>query len=91
MVENSAVVRDGDKAYVWRVKDGILSKVAIQLGERDQRRGDFAVRAGLNNGDQVIRNPLSTLKDGKKAQLVASAMPPKAVSAPVAASSAAGK
>ncbi|WP_230405255.1 efflux RND transporter periplasmic adaptor subunit [Undibacterium rugosum] len=91
MVENSAVVRDGDKAYVWRMKDSKLSKVAIQLGERDQRRGDFAVRAGLNSGDQVIRNPLSTLKDGQKAQLVASAMPPKPVSVPAAASSAAGK
>jgi len=77
MIENSALIRDGDKAYAWRFKDGVVSKILLQLGERDLRRGNVAVRAGLVNGDRVIRNPLSALKDGQKAQLVTSAEPPK--------------
>jgi hypothetical protein len=85
-------VRDGDKAYAWRVKDGVLNKVSVSIGERDPRRGDFVVRSGLLNGDKVVSNPLSTLKDGQKVQMVASV--PKNTrlqSHPAAASAAAGK
>ncbi|MBC3869799.1 efflux RND transporter periplasmic adaptor subunit [Undibacterium oligocarboniphilum] len=73
MIPGSALIRDGDKAYAWRIKDGVLHKVSVVIGQRDARRGDYAVRSGLNNGDQVISNPLSTLKDGQKVQMVASA------------------
>lgn len=73
MIKNTALLREGDKAYAWRVKDGILKKVGIGIGERDPRRGDYAVSSGLAEGDQVVRNPVSTLKDGQKVQLVASA------------------
>ncbi|MBC3876408.1 efflux RND transporter periplasmic adaptor subunit [Undibacterium sp. FT79W] len=91
MIPGSALVRDGDKAYAWRVKDGVLNKVSVSIGERDPRRGDFVVRSGLLNGDKVVSNPLSTLKDGQKVQMVASVPKntPVAVPAPAAASAAA--
>ncbi|MFZ6813881.1 efflux RND transporter periplasmic adaptor subunit [Undibacterium sp. Rencai35W] len=73
MIKSSALVRDGDKAYAWRVKDGLLRKVSITLGERDPRRGDYVVSTGLSDGDKVVRNPVSTLKDGQKVALVDSA------------------
>lgn len=81
-----SLVRDGDKAFVWRMKDGKVQKVAVVLGERDPRRGDFVLRGGVAEGEQLIRNPTSGLKDGQKAQLVAAG-----VAAPASAASAVGK
>jgi membrane fusion protein (multidrug efflux system) len=75
MIAQASLVREGDKAYGWRVKNGILNKVALVIGERDARHGDYAVKSGLVEGDRVIRNPVSTLKDGQKVDLVASAAP----------------
>ena len=60
----TALVREGDKASAWVVKDGKLAKVALQLGERDPRTGDWAVKGGLAEGTQVIRHPNTALKDG---------------------------
>jgi len=73
MLPASALVRDGDKASAWRVKDNKLQKVALALGERDPRTGDFALKGGLAEGDQVIRHPNALLKDG---QLVQASVPP---------------
>ncbi|MFZ6656743.1 efflux RND transporter periplasmic adaptor subunit [Undibacterium sp. TJN19] len=73
MIANTALLRDGDKAYAWRVKDGVVKKVSLLVGERDPRRGDIEVRSGLVDGDKVVRNPISTLVDGQKVQMVASA------------------
>ncbi len=73
MIKNSCLTREGDKSYAWRVKDGVLKKVALVIGERDARRGDYAVKSGLVEGDKLIRNPVSTLKDGQRVTLVASA------------------
>lgn len=88
MVSDSALIRDGDKAYVWSVKGGLLKKTNLVIGERDARRGDYAVTSGLVTGDKVIMQPLSTLVDGQKVEMVASAGAPVAVSAAAAAVSA---
>jgi membrane fusion protein (multidrug efflux system) len=40
--------------------------VAVKLGERDPRSGEFPVLAGLAAGDRVLRNPGSTLVDGQR-------------------------
>jgi RND family efflux transporter MFP subunit len=68
MLPESSVVRVGDNAYVWRVKDKTVSKVPVQLGERDARRGEYPLRGGLAEGDQILRNPGSTLVDGQKVE-----------------------
>jgi RND family efflux transporter MFP subunit len=76
MVPALALAREGDKVFAWRLKDGVVQKISLVLGERDPRRGDFVLRSGLNEGDQLIRNPTSSLKDGQKVQLTASAAAP---------------
>jgi RND family efflux transporter MFP subunit len=66
---SAAIVREGDSAFAWRVKDEKLQKVALTLGARDPRTGAFAVNNGLDDGDSVLRYPSSTLKDGQPAKL----------------------
>ena len=80
MVPPIALAREGDKVFAWRVKDGAVHKVELTLGERDPRSGDFVLRAGLAEGDQLIRNPTSTLKDGQKLQIGAAPAPATAAS-----------
>jgi hypothetical protein len=69
------VVREGDHAFAWRVKDGKVQKVSLDLGARDARTGQYAVNSGLVAGDTVLRYPGSTLKDGQPARLADGARP----------------
>jgi RND family efflux transporter MFP subunit len=69
LVPAASVVREGDNSFAWRVKGGTLQKVKLDLGVRDARTGQYAVRNGLVEGDAVLRYPGSTLKDGQPAQL----------------------
>jgi len=69
----SAVVRDGDRASAFRVQGAKLQKVAISVGERDARTGEYVVTSGLAEGDQVIRHPSALLKDGQPVQASAPA------------------
>ena len=83
-----ALVRAGDQVHVWRAADGTLQKVAVRVGERDPRSGEFPVLDGLQNGDRVLRNPGSALVDGQAFQATA-ALAQTATSAASAAASAA--
>jgi membrane fusion protein, multidrug efflux system len=65
----ASIVREGDNAFAWRIKDGKVHKVKLDLGERDQRTGTYAVNAGVAQGDSVLRYPASTLKDGQVATI----------------------
>jgi RND family efflux transporter MFP subunit len=67
----TAVVRDGDKASAWRVRESKLQKATIALGDRDPRTGEYAVKSGLAEGDRVIRYPTALLKDGQPIQTAA--------------------
>jgi membrane fusion protein, multidrug efflux system len=67
-----SIQRDGDNAFAWRFRDGVLEQVALDLGAYDERTGRYAVDAGLAEGDTVLRYPGSTLKDGQAAQLAGS-------------------
>ena len=69
LVAQASLVMAGDSAFAWRVKDNILSKISVKLGERDVRRGDYLVLGGLAEGDTILRNPSTTLKDGQKVEL----------------------
>jgi len=42
--------------------------VAIAVGERDARTGEYVVTSGLAEGDRVIRHPTALLKDGQTIQ-----------------------
>lgn len=65
----AAIRREAGQAFVWRVKDKALEKVAVQLGERDARTGEVPVKGGLAEGDRVLRNPSAALVAGQKVEL----------------------
>jgi RND family efflux transporter MFP subunit len=68
MLPEGALVKAGDKAYTWRLKDNTLSKVDLVLGRRDQRTGNYEIERGLAMGDTVLRAPNSSFKDGQKVE-----------------------
>ena len=69
LVPEASLVLAGDSAFAWRVKGNVLNKISVKLGERDVRRGDYIVLGGLAEGDTILRNPGTTLKDGQKVEL----------------------
>jgi membrane fusion protein (multidrug efflux system) len=77
----TALIREGDKASAWRVKDDKLQKVPLTLGERDQRTGNYILKAGIAEGDKVLRHPSATLKDGQKVEMAKAAAPSSAPAA----------
>ena len=69
MLADGAIQREGDQAFVWRVQDGKLNRVAVKLGERDERQGLYQVSVGLKPGDQVLRHPNNALSEGRAVEL----------------------
>ncbi|MFN3304459.1 MAG: efflux RND transporter periplasmic adaptor subunit [Roseateles sp.] len=72
VLAEGSIVRQGDSAFVWKVAGNQLKKVAVTLGERDERRGDAVIVSGLALGDEVLRAPTGSLTDGASVQRVAS-------------------
>ena len=85
-IPSTALVRDGDKSFAWRVnaQDNTINKVSLQLGGRDSRSGDFALKSGVALGDKLIRYPSSALASGQKIELTDSSKlaPAKIVTSP---------
>jgi len=72
-VPATALVRDGDAVSAWRVNENSVQKVSLEIGERDARSGDYVLKGGLAEGDQLLRHPSATLKDGQAVKLDKSA------------------
>lgn len=71
----TALVREGDRTFAWRLKNRALQKVSLKVGERDARSGEFALQSGLAEGDRLLRYPTSTLRDGQPVEMAAQAHP----------------
>lgn len=67
----TALVREGDSAFAWRIRDNTLQKVSLSVGERDARSGEFALKSGLAEGDTLLRYPTSALHDGQPVEVTA--------------------
>ncbi|MEJ1963302.1 MAG: efflux RND transporter periplasmic adaptor subunit [Gammaproteobacteria bacterium] len=69
----SALVREGDSAFAWRLKDNSVQKVSLSVGDKDPRTGEFVVKAGLAEGDTLLRYPTTTLQNGQTIERAAGA------------------
>jgi membrane fusion protein, multidrug efflux system len=65
----TSLVQQGDHTYAWRVQKGQLKKIEIKIGARDVKTGDYAIIAGLGQGDTVIRHPRGGLVDGANVEM----------------------
>ena len=79
LLPEATVVKEGDKAYVWRLATGAIHKVPVTLGERDARLGNVVIASGIAAGDRLLRTPGSTLTDGQKFELAKPAAPAASV------------
>ena len=79
LLPEAAVVKEGDKAYVWLLSAGALVKKPVTLGERDARLGNVVIQSGLAAGDRVLRTPGSTLANGQKFELAKPVAPAASV------------
>jgi membrane fusion protein, multidrug efflux system len=71
---DSAIARTGDNTFVWRLKDNRVNKVAVKLGARDARSGDWPLTSGVAAGEQLLRHATSTLVDGQRVDPKAAAV-----------------
>lgn len=69
MVPDSALVREGDKNFVWQFANNQLKKAEVELGSKDERWGTVQVLSGVESGAQILRHPQGALTDGGKAEL----------------------
>jgi RND family efflux transporter MFP subunit len=69
MVPESALIREGDKHFVWQFANNELKKTQVELGGKDERWGTQEVLSGVTAGAQILRHPQGALTDGGKAQL----------------------
>jgi RND family efflux transporter MFP subunit len=83
MLPEASLQRVGDSATAWKLDGARISKVSLRLGERDPRRGEYPVLAGLSAGDRILRNPGTGLVDGQKAEIAKPQAVPAAASQPV--------
>jgi len=61
-VPASAIARDGDTAFVWRVRGDRVERVAVRVGA--ERAGNAEVLAGISAGDVVVATPVVGLAEG---------------------------
>ena len=73
MVPESALIREGDKSFVWQFSNNELKKIEVDLGSKDERWGTQEVLSGVTSGAQILRHPQGALTDGAKAELAGAA------------------
>lgn len=73
MLPSSSLVIEGDKRFVWTLKDQSIHKTAVQIGQTDARTGHLEVLSGIEAGAQVLRHPSTGLQEGANYELASAA------------------
>jgi RND family efflux transporter MFP subunit len=69
-VPAGAIQREGNESYVWVVRDSRVERRAVTVGAESE--GSVEVRAGVNDGDEIVSPIVAGLEDGGKIRLKAS-------------------
>ncbi|OAT79844.1 hypothetical protein A6M21_15365 [Desulfotomaculum copahuensis] len=64
LVPRDAVVKDGDKSYVWVLKDGVVNRREVKTGDSDGT--NIVITSGLTAGEDVVTAGQETLQDGAR-------------------------
>ena len=68
-VPASAIARDGDTSFVWRVRGDRVERVAVRVGA--ERAGAVEVLAGISAGDVVVASAATELTAGAAVEAAA--------------------
>lgn len=66
-IASDALVRDGDRTYVWIVRDKEVERRAVNIGP--ERDGTVEVRAGIGAGDVIVSPAVDGLRDGTEVEI----------------------
>jgi Membrane-fusion protein len=69
-IPESAVTVQGNTAFVYVVKDETAEKMNIKIGKRNF--GKVSIISGLNEGDIVISEGVSKVRDKGKVKIITS-------------------
>jgi len=70
VVPESALTPSGDAQYVYRVEEGVVKRVMVQLGQR--LGAHVEIVSGLNEGDEVVVSGLQKVRDGTEVEILPS-------------------
>jgi len=70
VVPESALAPSGDAQYVYRVEDGVVKRIMVQIGQR--MGASVEIVHGLNEGDDVIVSGLQKVRDGIEVEILPS-------------------
>jgi membrane fusion protein, multidrug efflux system len=71
---------DGSGAHVFVIQQGRITRRPVTVGARDESTGAVAVLTGLSEGEQVVANPTTDLRDGTGVTVTAASAPTAAPS-----------
>ncbi len=64
LVPLTAVQREGEHDYIYRIKDGKAARVEVKLGQEDDTHAE--VLSGLKDGEEIIADVTKQISEGKK-------------------------
>lgn len=70
VVPESALSPSGDAQYVFRVDDGVVKRVLVEIGQRAGAHVEIV--SGLREGDQVVVSGLQKVRDGTEVDILPS-------------------
>ena len=68
MISKNCIIREGDKTFVYVVKDNIVNKKEVKTGEEGTHR--IRIKEGLSTDDLVIEKGKEYVKEGQKVNIV---------------------
>jgi RND family efflux transporter MFP subunit len=69
-VPSTAVIKEGDTIFVWRIQNDELERVAVRTG--GERDGMIEVLSGIAAGDVLVAKPVDGLAEGRTVKKKAS-------------------
>jgi membrane fusion protein (multidrug efflux system) len=71
LIPEQAIVPEGDRKYVFAIRDGKAQRIPVQIGRR--RPGEVEVLAGLSERDQIVVEGTQKVHDGVTVKISAPA------------------
>ncbi|HEY9281681.1 MAG TPA: efflux RND transporter periplasmic adaptor subunit [Eoetvoesiella sp.] len=68
VIPETALVPSGEAQYVYRLKQGHVERVQVQMGQR--RAGTVEIVSGLQEGDQVVVAGVQKITDGSPVEIL---------------------